>query len=421
MNLQDPRELSFFEQLKNFPNCPPHLIASVISGSYLVFVSIYIWLSGKVAAQFANNKQQLQNIELTKGLLFVLITGGFLFLLLYWTLRQLKYVVHPYDLEEPASLSPFLLTTVIAGSYLLSASLYIWLSGAIAERIARNKKTLEQIEWLKGQLFVVTTAVLLFAVLYWCFSKLKQREEVIVSQSKSILASEKLTITGLFSLSICHDINNVLIVIMGNAEMLQESERLGRSEHQMLEEIQNGARDLARLTKRMMKAGQDSIPGETQAVDLVDLIKETVEFAKRHKKLRNCEIEIETPERLLFTANAALFQRALLNLLLNAADATRERGTIQIKLFTSQENLYIEVHDDGPGVPEELRNKILDPFFTTKADGNGLGLLSFKLCAQQHQGNTQIEASPLGGANFSLSLPIPETKDAPPAKPSTST
>ena len=96
-----------------------------------------------------------------------------------------------------------------------------------------------------------------------------------------------------------------------------------------------------------------------------------------------------------------------MNMILNAAEATGVSGAIQVRLRRIGGRAEIEVHDDGPGIDADLEEKIFEPFFTSKANGNGLGLLSLRLCAEQHHGEIRLDRSELGGACLVLSLPLP--------------
>ena len=99
-----------------------------------------------------------------------------------------------------------------------------------------------------------------------------------------------------------------------------------------------------------------------------------------------------------------------MNLILNSAEATNHSGEILIKLQENNDTVLLEVHDNGPGVPKDIIEKIFNPFFTTKEKGNGLGLLSLRIFAEQHNASIDIKGSDLGGACFLISLP----KDQPP-------
>jgi signal transduction histidine kinase len=104
--------------------------------------------------------------------------------------------------------------------------------------------------------------------------------------------------------------------------------------------------------------------------------------------------------------NPITLHRSVLNLVLNAADAVEGRGIIEVRLSASGPQAVLEVHDNGPGIPEDQRRRIFEAFYTTKAMGTGLGLLSVKACADEHHGHVEVLSSPLGGALFRLTLPL---------------
>lgn len=406
MRSNQPKQTFFsFQHLPTLFSRYPFSVAGILSGGYLLFFAFYIWLSGRIAASIATNKQQLHQIELIKGWIFVLVTGLFLFLLLFWVFQNIK-PLFPQDHNVSASFHPTHIAVSLTSGYMAFVALYIWLSGKLAAYIAHDKQNLEYIELIKGMLFVLISGLLLFSLLFWAFRQLKSREETIALQHQSLLSSENLSLAGSFSLSISHDINNYLFVILGNADLLQESTHLSQAEHQQLKELQQAAQTIASITQRIMKASSRSISGQREDTDLVQLIQDTIDLAKRHKKLKSCTLQTQLPPTAHLSVYPPLCTRALLNLLLNAADATEEQGLLLVKLLPQDDHITLEVHDNGAGVSPELQERILDPFFTTKADGNGLGLLSFKLCAQQHQGSFHIGPSDLGGACFALSFPI---------------
>jgi signal transduction histidine kinase len=98
----------------------------------------------------------------------------------------------------------------------------------------------------------------------------------------------------------------------------------------------------------------------------------------------------------------------LLNIIINAADAVGGSGRIMVKLSDNPERIRLEVHDNGPGIPEQVRDRVLEPFYTTKPYGSGLGLLSVRHCAEVHRGAFGIESSPLGGTCVFMDFPRSE-------------
>lgn len=103
-----------------------------------------------------------------------------------------------------------------------------------------------------------------------------------------------------------------------------------------------------------------------------------------------------------------MLRRVLVNLVRNAAQASRERdepARIEVRLEPERDGFAIHVDDDGPGVPEAMRTSIFDPYFTTKSDGAGLGLSIVKKIVVEHGGTIDVTKSPLGGARFRVRIP----------------
>jgi signal transduction histidine kinase len=106
-----------------------------------------------------------------------------------------------------------------------------------------------------------------------------------------------------------------------------------------------------------------------------------------------------------FRGTETIVQRAVLNLLLNAGEAAGPDQQVRLELRgVDAGSRRITVDDSGPGIPEELQARILEPFYTTKADGTGLGLASVVSCANLHDGTVEIGDSSLGGARFILTI-----------------
>jgi signal transduction histidine kinase len=100
--------------------------------------------------------------------------------------------------------------------------------------------------------------------------------------------------------------------------------------------------------------------------------------------------------------------QVFLNLVMNAIQITPSGGRVEIRSSSDRETLSIEVDDDGPGIPEQNRPKVFDPFFTTREGGIGLGLTVTRQIVDAHHGRIVAEASEWGGARFKVSLPRKE-------------
>ncbi|MFL5272993.1 MAG: sensor histidine kinase [Anaeromyxobacteraceae bacterium] len=109
----------------------------------------------------------------------------------------------------------------------------------------------------------------------------------------------------------------------------------------------------------------------------------------------------------------ALMRRVLANLLRNAVDAARPaRARVHLGIAKARERAVLTVADEGPGIPEDVRDRIFDPYFTTRHEGTGLGLAIVKKIVLQHGGEIAAGARPAGGASFTIALPLADAAAA---------
>lgn len=114
---------------------------------------------------------------------------------------------------------------------------------------------------------------------------------------------------------------------------------------------------------------------------------------------------VDIPEDLVVLADREMLQRAILNLILNALDATGQNGEIVVTSYLGQNLLELEVADTGPGLSEEAMQRSLEPFYTTKNSGIGLGLATVDHVARAHGGSVMVHNCPDGGAAYTLRIP----------------
>jgi signal transduction histidine kinase len=133
-----------------------------------------------------------------------------------------------------------------------------------------------------------------------------------------------------------------------------------------------------------------------------------VAIARKHPDTRFSRISIPEIPALSLVLNRVLLEEAILNLLINAAQATGPNGRIELRVRREADHVLLAVHDDGPGVPEDQIESIFDPCFTTKPNGSGIGLVAVKAFAASCGGSIAVSKSPLGGALFEIRIPRDE-------------
>ena len=295
---------------------------------------------------------------------------------------------------------------MIAVGYLAVCLPYIWFSGRLAAAVAPNLHALEAIERVKGQAFVVMTAVLLFAVAFTYLRRIRDQERALLDHERSLAQTEHVAMAGILAAATCHDTNNMLMAVRGNIELVAEEPDLAPEAREGVARALTNCDRASGALRRLMDLSRASLPGKAQPERLAPLLQDVADLARRHQAVQPHLLECVVAEDLQARINARLLTGALLNLVLNAAEAMGAPGRIRMAAHDGGGTVVIEVHDAGPGVPEDLRARIVEPFFTTKPSGTGLGLLSVRACALDHGGRLEVDTSPdLGGAVFRLVLP----------------
>jgi signal transduction histidine kinase/FixJ family two-component response regulator len=230
-----------------------------------------------------------------------------------------------------------------------------------------------------------------------------------VFQAK-LLQTEKLAALGQMITGVAHELSNPLTSILGYAQrLLLRSEAAGNREAaaQILQEAERAST----ILRQLLMTARESRPGRSR-VALNQVVSCTMELQRFSLAAENVRVELELDPLLPFVqGDAGQLQQVLMNLIGNARQAIEQqaRGGA-IRLSTKRidgHRVALEVHDDGPGIPEAIRARIFDPFFTTKPAGIGTGLgLSIVLgIVREHGGQVRVASPPEGGAIFTLEFP----------------
>ncbi|MCA1559048.1 MAG: PAS domain-containing protein [Acidobacteria bacterium] len=224
-----------------------------------------------------------------------------------------------------------------------------------------------------------------------------------------LVQSERLSAMGEVVAGVAHEINNPLQTIVGCVELMMDSPT-DPSTRRDLELLGREAARAGQIVRNLLSFVRRSTPNRV-AADLNEIVKTVVELRRYHLQQRDIIVLLrshQTPLPVL--VNRDEVQQVIMNLLLNAEHAINGdsgRGTITISTFaaaTGQQVLQLE--DDGPGIPTEVRGRIFEPFFTTKevGEGTGLGLSISHGIAAAHGGSLEL-CGDGPGACFRLTLP----------------
>jgi len=292
--------------------------------------------------------------------------------------------------------------------YSLFIAGYIYLSGELVARIAGSVEDLMRLERIKGMVFVLVSGTALFLLLLFLLRRDHRKEELIVLQNRTMIAAERLIKAGIFSSSVSHDMKNILNVLLASLDVLEESPSLSGPERQAVSDALKVSEDMNRLAERLLQSSGEPVSFERKKADLAEVTRRVISLAEAHTSLRHCTVRFLSGTGIHGSINLPLYERMLINLMLNAGEAMEGYGLIRIRLEAGQGRIVLQVEDQGPGIPPEQMDRVMEPFFTTKQEGNGLGLLSMKMFVEMHSGRMDILTSEWGGACFRIEFPAAE-------------
>jgi PAS domain S-box-containing protein len=222
--------------------------------------------------------------------------------------------------------------------------------------------------------------------------------------------SQKMESLGTLAGGVAHDMNNVLGAILGLASAHIGTQPYGSPFHQALDTICKATERGGKMVKSLLSFARQS-PAENHKLDMNAILKEQVSLLER-TTLANVHLEIDLEANLRpILGDASALTHAFMNLCVNAVDAMPDNGTLTLRT-RNVDNDWIEVvvEDNGMGMPKEVLEKAMDPFFTTKGigKGTGLGLSMVFSTVKAHRGQMAIESEPDKGTRVKLRFPACE-------------
>src|SRR5262245_26420206 len=236
----------------------------------------------------------------------------------------------------------------------------------------------------------------------------RQLEDLRRSQTE-VVRAERLAAVGELAGGVAHEINNPLMIILGQVHLLFQSRDSG--------EVLNGLKVIDGATKRAAAIVRDLVlfaehfPLRPSRCQVADELKHVLALQRARLEAQHIEVRTEFAASPDIWADANQLQEAFLHLVQNAEHAmvgAHGRGVLTVRVEPSSTGVRIEIADDGPGVPPDDLPRIFNPFFTTKppGEGRGLGLSVAYSIVAEHEGVIRVENLPDGGALFVIELPV---------------
>jgi signal transduction histidine kinase/pSer/pThr/pTyr-binding forkhead associated (FHA) protein/ActR/RegA family two-component response regulator len=231
---------------------------------------------------------------------------------------------------------------------------------------------------------------------------------------EELLTTQKLESIAVLTHGIAHDFNNILTSVLGNLSLLRYLKADPDKVEELLGEAEKAALRAKDLTRQLLTFSGGGVPVKT-ALHVPKFLRESAEFALREF---NCSCEFQIEENLWTVhADVGLMNQVIHNLVLNAAEAMPEGGTIRIRAenlnVRSKEDaplrprgyVKISIKDDGVGISQENLARVFDPYFTTKGDSRGMGLAIAFAIVRRHDGSIMAESQAGMGSTFHIYLP----------------
>lgn len=216
-----------------------------------------------------------------------------------------------------------------------------------------------------------------------------------------------LTRLGEMASVVAHEVRNPLAGIGGALQVIARRIPEDRAEHRVIQDILARIETLNAKMEDLLQYARPKTP-ELRRLDLAELARGVLEQVEQDPRFEGITIALRG-DAVQCEADAGLLSAALLNLLLNAAEATGAGGRVTLTIGHDNGQCVISVSDDGPGIPRKVYSRVFEPFFTTRHKGTGLGLAIVKRAVEGHGGHIAIESPPGGGATLRIFLPISPT------------
>jgi PAS domain S-box-containing protein len=241
----------------------------------------------------------------------------------------------------------------------------------------------------------------------------KQAELELRRQRDLLHQSEKLNAMGSLLANVAHELNNPLAVVVGRSIMLEDQMEDSGSRSSVTR-IREAAERCVRIVRTFLSMARQR-EQEQRPMQVNEVLMMAIEIQRHALQTSGIELTLKLDSDLpIVQASSDQLHQVFLNLIINAQQALAEcLGSRRLHICSHQQaqQIHIVVEDNGPGVPEEIRSRIFEPYFTTKPMGVGTGV-GLSVClgiVKAHGGDITVGDSPLGGARFQIILPITES------------
>lgn len=285
----------------------------------------------------------------------------------------------------------------------------IWISSRVASRISRPIVALTEFarQFRQG-------AAQLPAVPETAISEVEELHHAYVEMigalersREQVVRAGKLAVVGEMAAIMAHEVRTPMGIVRSSAQLLQRQPNLGERERELIGFIISETERLNRLVTMLLECARPTSP-DFRPHDLHAIIDSVVGLLASRAEDAGVALTRETSTvEMVLDCDREQMMQVFLNLILNALSFVGPGGRVAVSTYRDADAIWISVVDDGPGVPESLRARVFDPFFSRREGGIGLGLTIVQQIVQVHGGEINISESAWGGAAFNLRFRTP--------------
>jgi len=234
-------------------------------------------------------------------------------------------------------------------------------------------------------------------------SRVQRAHRVLTATAHRLAHADTRASVSVVSAATAHEMKNIITVLQAAHSVIRKpSGREGPRADQMFDDMEKALERLRGLARDLMRQGSPE-QGVTEIIELPSLLEDVARLARMLRRERNLEVSVRSSASPKVQANRQDLEHVFRNLLLNAFEAGA--SGVVIEVAETAEHVRVHVTDDGPGVPQQVRETIFEPFVTHKEGGTGLGLAVVRELLGRHDARIRLEQRAGAGAEFVIEFP----------------
>jgi signal transduction histidine kinase len=234
--------------------------------------------------------------------------------------------------------------------------------------------------------------------------EVRRLTDELESKNRELARKNRLADLGQMASHVAHEVRNSLVPVTLYLSLLRRRLSEDPMSRELLDKLATGFTALDATVNDLLHFTAERDPQRRQ-FSIRQLVDEVLQSLAPQLEAQGIGVEIDVPPKHQVSADRDMLRRCILNLSLNAIDAMSDGGELVVTSYSGPQGLELEIADSGPGLSDEVRRRMFEPFFSTKSSGTGLGLAIVCRIAEVHAGELTASNCPEGGAAFTLRIP----------------